>query len=160
MAIVNSVATTGAGYTSGFLTQRTGIAISSGTGYSIPVTGSVSGNPVYRGKVRIKIYNGIGTSPTVTLLTSSITDGTNTVVLPAGSYGTGTTPITPTIALTSTNWLELTFEFLVDYSAAGGGATGTLLGPGTAAAVVLTITPTLGGTSPGATMDVEVYGMA
>ena len=158
MAIINSVATTGPGYGSGFLTQRTGIAVSSGTGYSIPVTGSVSGNPIYRGKVRIKIYNGIGTSPTVTLLTSSITDGTNTVVLPAGSYGSGSTPITPTVTLSSTNWLELVFEFLVDYSTAGGGATGTLLGPGNSPAIVLTITPTLGGTSPGATMDVEIYG--
>lgn len=158
MAIVNSVATAGPGYGSGFLTQRAGIAVTSGTGYAIPVSGSVNGNPIYRGKCRIKIYNGTGTTPTLTLLTTSITDGTNTIILPAGSYGSGSSPITPTITLSSTNWFELVFEFLVDYSTLGGGSTGTLLGPGTAAAIVLTVTPTLGGTGPGATMDLEVYG--
>lgn len=153
MAIVNSVATAGPGYGSGFLTQRLAIAVASGTTYSVPATGSVNGNPIYRGKIRVKIYNGAGTSPTVTELVLQITDGTNTVVL-------DDVKPTATIALSSTAWFDYVKEFIVDYSTAGGGATGTLLGPGTAAAIVIQVIPSLGGTSPAATMDVEVYGEA
>lgn len=151
MAIVNSVATVGPAYGSGYLTQRTGITVSSGTTYSLPSTGSVNGNPIYRGKVRVKIYNGAGTSPTLTKLQVSITDGTNTVIIGDLNFGTAVT-------LSTTNWFDGEFLFLVDYSTAGGGATGTLLGPGTTAAVVVQVVPTLGGTSPAATMDIEVVG--
>jgi hypothetical protein len=150
MAIVNSVATAGPGYGSGFLTARTAIAVSSGNASVVPSSGSLA-LPVYRGKIRVKIYNGGGTSPTLTKLQISITDGTNTVIVEDRNFGTA-------VVLSSTNYYDGVFNFLVDYTTAGGGATGSLLGPANSPAMVVNVTPTLGGTSPGATMDVEVYG--
>lgn len=151
MAIVNSVATVTAGYGSGALTQRTGITVSSGTTYSLPSSGSVNENPVYRGKIRVKIYNGAGTSPTLTKLQISVTDGTNTVIVEDLNLSTAVT-------LSTTNWFDHTCEFLLDTSTAGGGATGTLLSPGNSPAIVVQVVPTLGGTSPACTMDIEVCG--
>lgn len=151
MAIVNSVATAGPGYGSGFLVSRTGIAVSSGSASAVPSSGSLS-QPVYRGKIRVKVYNGTGTSPTLTKLQIAITDGTNTVVVEDRNFSTAVT-------LSSTAYYDGVFNFLVD-SGAGGGATGTLLGPTLSPAMVVNVTPTLGGTGPGATMDVEVYGEA
>ena len=151
MAIINSVATAGPGYGSGFITSRTGIAVSSGSASAVPATGSLT-IPIYRGKVRVKIYNGAGTSPTLTKLQISITDGTNTVIVEDRNFGTAVT-------LSSTNFYDGVFNFLIDYSTAGGGATGTLLAPTVSTtAIVVNVTPTLGGTSPAATMDIEVYG--
>ena len=150
MAIVNSVATAGPGYGSGFLVSRTAIAVSSGSASAVPATGSLT-IPIYRGKVRVKIYNGAGTSPTLTKVQISITDGTNTVIVEDRNFGTAVT-------LSSTNYYDGVFNFLVDYTTAGGGATGSLLGPSNSPAMVVNVTPTLGGTSPAATMDIEVYG--
>jgi len=152
MAIVNSVATAGPGYGSGFLVSRTAIAVVSGSASAVPSTGSLA-QPVYRGKIRVKIYNGAGTTPTLTKLQIAITDGTNTVVVEDRNFSTAVT-------LSSTAYYDGVFNFLVDFSTAGGGATGTLLGPGNSPAMVVNVTPTLGGTSPAATMDVEVYGEA
>lgn len=153
MAIVNSVATAGPGYGSGFLVSRTGVAVSSGAATAVPATGSLA-QPVYRGKIRVKIYNGTGTSPTLTKLQIAITDGVNTVVVEDRNFGTAVT-------LNSTNYYDGVFNFLIDYSTAGGGATGTVLAPTVSTnAQVVNVTPTLGGTGPGATIDVEVYGEA
>ena len=151
MAIVNSVSTIGPGFGSDSITQRTGIIVTSGTTYSIPSTGSVNLNPIYRGRMRVKIYNGTGTTPTVTNIQASITDGVNTVLI--GEFAP-----TSAAAINATNWVDTLFEFLLDYSTLGGGATGTLLGPGTAVAIVGQIVPTLGGTGPGCTMDIEIAG--
>lgn len=153
MAIINSVATAGPGYGSGFLVARTAIAVSSGSASAVPSTGALS-QPVYRGKIRVKIYNGAGTSPTLTKVQVAITDGTNTVIVEDRNFSTA-------ITLSSTNYYDGVFNFLIDYSTAGGGATGTLLGPTVSTlAMVVNVTPTLGGTSPAATMDIEVYGEA
>lgn len=150
MAIVNSVATTTAGFGSGLLDQRTAIAVVSGSASSIPASGSML-VAKYSGKIRVKIYNGAGTSPTLTKLQISVTDGTNTVIVEDLNFGTA-------VVLSSTNYFDHTCEFLVDFSTAGGGATGTLLGPANSPAMVVNVTPTLGGTSPAATMDIEVCG--
>ena len=137
--------------------QATGIAITSGTAYYVPGTtsNSVAGllvPTITVGRVRVKIYNGAGTSPTLTKLQISITDGTNTVIVEDRNFGTAVT-------LSSTNFYDGVFNFLIDYSTAGGGATGTLLAPTVSTtAMVVNVTPTLGGTSPAATMDIEVYG--
>jgi hypothetical protein len=151
MAIVNSIATTGPGFGSGFLVARTAIAVSSGSASAVPSTGSLT-IAIYRGKIRVKIYNGAGTTPTLTKLQIALTDGTNTVVIGDWNFGTAVT-------LSSTSYWDGFIAFCVDYSTAGGGATGTLLAPTVSTnAQVVNVTPTLGGTSPAATMDVEIYG--
>jgi len=102
MAIVNSVATAGPGYGSGFLVSRTAIAVSSGSASAVPSSGSLT-IPIYRGKIRVKIYNGAGTSPTLTKVQISITDGTNTVIVEDRNFGTAVT-------LSSTNYYDGVFN--------------------------------------------------
>lgn len=151
MAIVNTVANTTQGFGSGFLTQRVGIALTSGTTFSLPSTGSVNGNPIYSGKMRIKIYNGGGTTPTLTALQLKATDGVNTVIFDDLNFSAAVT-------LSSTSFFDYIKDFNFDFSTLGGGATGTLLAPGTAVAMVFQAVATLGGSSPTASMDMEVCG--
>jgi len=152
MAITNSIATTGPSFGSGFLVARTAIAVSSGSASAVPSTGSLT-IPVYRGKIRVKVYNGAGTTPTLTKLQIAITDGTNTVIVGDWNFSTAVT-------LSSTNYADVNCNFCVDALSTAGGAVGALLayGGSSAPAMVVNVTPTLGGTSPAATMDIEVYG--
>jgi hypothetical protein len=130
---------------------QTGIALST-TGQQsnpIPSSGVILGTTV--GAIRIKIYNGGGTSPTLVDLLVTASDGTNTVLI-AQSL------IHPTVAwplTTATSWFEFEFEYLLDAasSGSGGGAAGQLLPGG---ATSFSVKTTLGGTSPTASMDVEI----
>lgn len=89
--------------------------------FPIPATGLLAPT-CSAGRIRIKCYNG-ATGITVTDITVTATDGTNTVNLPQGKYHPSTA-----LALTTTAWLEWEFGFILDVagSGAGGGATGQL----------------------------------
>jgi hypothetical protein len=141
-----------------------GIPIATATAYYIPSTTPYTSAYVVplavgvtSGRMRVKIYNGAGTSPTVTKLQVQASDGTNKVVIFDQNYGTAVT-------LSTTSWLDEMFDFIVDTAASGsgGGATGQLIAPTSSAAGGITqfiVTPTLGGTSVAATMDVEFFGL-
>lgn len=126
-----------------------GVALS-GTGQASTVlaaTGALPGTTA--GKIRIKIYNGAGTSPTLVDIVVTATDGTNTVEIFAFHPNSA-------ITLSSTNWFDGFFEYLLDTASAtagAGGAFGQLLPGG---ATSFTIKTTLGGTSPSASMDLEI----
>lgn len=130
---------------------RTGIALST-TGAqtnTIPATGVLAVGTT-AGRFRFKIYNGGGTSPTLVTASVTATDGTNT---PYPLFTT--TPATP-FAIGTTGWVDRFFDYLIDTAtttAGAGGATGQLLPGG---AVTFTISTTLGGTSPTASMDLEL----
>jgi hypothetical protein len=125
----------------------------------LPPTGVNSGLfavPFSTFKLRIKVYNGAGTSPTLTDITVTVTDGTNTVTVWSFHPGTAVT-------LSSTSWYDSgPLEFVVDTAASGsgGGAVGQLIAPvqsaTTGAIQTITVKTTLGGTSPAATIDVDV----
>lgn len=146
MAIVNSCATfTGVGAQ---LVQLVGVSFN-GTGPTttrIP-SGSTNLSPVVnRGYVRAKIYNGGGTSPTLTDITIQAGDGTNTVGL--DNYHPGVA-----VTLSSTSFADVLFDVLFDSLATGGGASGALSGGGATFFNVLT---TFGGTAPSALGDFEL----
>jgi hypothetical protein len=100
------------------------------------------------GWCRLKIYNGGGTSPTLTSLKVSASDGTNSVLIfafnPSGAHN-----------LSATSWFDECFDFLVDVAAtgSGGGASGQFIALNGISS--LTIATNLGGTSPTATLDAE-----
>lgn len=111
----------------------------SGTGQqstAIPASSGAFAPAISTGKIRYKIYGGGGTSPTLTDVVITATDGTNTVTLGSGvlhpssaiAIGTGTTGM-----------IDTEIDFILDISATS-----------------FTIKTTLGGTSPTASMDVEV----
>ncbi len=104
------------------------------------------------GRMRVKIYNGGGTTPALTDLLVTASDGTNTVVI-------GQSVLHPTVAITitATQWFEYEFEYLLDVAAsgAGGGASGQLSGV-VGGATSFAVKTTLSGTSPTASMDVEL----
>lgn len=95
--------------------------------------------PSRSGIVNVKISAGIGTSPTVVALDITATDGTATEQVdaynPAVAYALGANAV-----------FHKTFRYLVDLNAASAG-------PG---ATTITVGTTLGGTSPGATLDLEL----
>jgi hypothetical protein len=142
----------------------TGIAVTSGTTYYVPGTtlNTVAGllvPTVTIGRLRIKIYNGTGTSPTVTKIQVMSFDGTNSVVVADWNFSTAVT-------LSSTSWLDVMMDFITDTASGttSGGAVGQLIGGASATSgnggiQCLKIIPTLGGTGPGATMDAEVFGL-
>lgn len=145
MSIVNSVGTfTGVGAQ---LVQQTGISMNGAgpTTTTVPSSGSFS-PVVNRGYVRVKVYNGGGTSPTLTDITLQAGDGTNTVTLDNFHPGVAVT-------LSSTSFADVLFDILLDSLATGGGSTGTLSGGG---ATIFKILTTFGGTAPSALMDIEV----
>jgi|HubBroStandDraft_2_1064218.scaffolds.fasta_scaffold00006_30 hypothetical protein len=141
-----------------------GIAVTSGTTYFVPGTSlnSVAGllvPTITCGRVRVKIYNGTGTTPTLTKLQVQAFDNTNTVVIADWNPSTAAT-------LSSTSWFDSYADFVVDTapSTISGGAVGWLIGSASAVTgnggiTSLKVIPTLGGTGPGATMDVEVFGL-
>ena len=144
--------------------QATGIAVTSGSTYYVPGTSSnsVAGllvPTITIGAVRIKIYNGTGTSPTLSSLAIQGYDGTNTVTLHFWDFATAVT-------LSSTSWADLCWNpFVADTapSTTSGGAVGYLIGSASATSgnggiECIKVIPTLGGTGPGCTMDVEVFG--
>lgn len=132
---------------------QTGLALS-GTvqqTFPFPASGSFS-TPFTAGKLRLKIYNGGGTTPAVSDLVVRFTDGTNTIYIANGVYHP-----TAAITLSATQWLEWYIEFILDVattSGAGGGSIGQLLASvaGANAGAVLT---TMTGTSPTASMDLD-----
>lgn len=115
----------------------------------LPATGTFS-TPFTAGKLRLKIYGGGGTTPAISDIVVSFTDGTNTVYPPQGVYH-------PTAAktLSATLWLEWYFEFLFDVASTGGSGTvgGMLASVGGANAG--TILTTMTGTSPTASLDID-----
>ena len=145
MAIVNSIGTfTGVGAQ---LVALTGISMNGAgpTTTTVPSSGSFS-PVVNRGYCRVKVYNGGGTSPTLTDITLQASDGTNTVTLDNFHPGVAVT-------LSATSFCDWETEFIFDSLATGGGSTGTLSGGGATTFKVLT---TFGGTAPSALMDIEI----
>lgn len=116
-----------------FLNQNVAL---SGTGQqsnTIPSTGSFAPT-ISTGKVRVKVYAGIGTSPTLVDLLITGSDGTNTVEIAQVHPNSA-------VVLSSTSLFDEVFDFETDLNLTS-----------------ITIKTTLGGTSPGATMDAEVAG--
>lgn len=142
-----------------------GIPITSGTSYYIPATTAAATTatvaiPTFtQARLRIKIYNGAGTTPTLTKIQIAGQDGTNTVIVADRNFGTA-------ITLSTTSWYDEWFEIICDTapSTTSGGAVGYLIGSASATSgnggmQNLRIVPTLGGTSPAATMDLELLGL-
>ena len=149
MAIVNSVGTATAGYGSGYLVQKVAQPLVDGAN---TITLSTSVVPLARGKIRVKVYGAAGTSPALTDIYATATDGTNTVRLGALSLHPAAA-----VALSTTSWVEMIGEFLLDTGlvSGNGGASGDLIGTGaTSFSVVITIS----GTGETATADVELCG--
>ena len=138
----------GVGVRNDTLYYQTGVSLS-GTGQqtkTIPASGVILGTTA--GYIRIKIYNGGGTSPTLTDLLVQASDGTNLVPIYFLHPNVA-------IALTATQWFDDYFDYLLDTAASGsgGGAAGQLLPGGATSFNILT---TMGGTSPTASMDLEI----
>jgi hypothetical protein len=131
MSITNSVASAGL-EASGQLTQKTDIALSGTVQQTNSVTSILP--TISRLKVRFKISAGGGTSPTLTDVVIQVTDGTSTVVVFKYHPSTADT-------LSSTAWTEITTPVMVFDLAAN----------------EVDILTTLGGTSPTATLDWEVF---
>ena len=122
------------------------VALAGTVQQSKPVPSSGSFSPaINRGYWRCKVYNGAGTSPTLTDLTVTAGDGTNTVTLDNIHPGTA-------ITLSSTSYADVCSDFIFDYTTSGGGASGSLIQYG---ATVINFLTTMGGTSPTATADYE-----
>lgn len=144
--------------------QATGIAVTSGNTYYVPGTSSnsVAGllvPTITVGRIRVKVYNGSGTSPTLTKLQILAFDGTNSVVVADFNVGTA-------ITLSSTSWADFVADVICDTapSTTSGGAVGYLIGSASAVTgnggiQCFKVIPTLGGTGPACTMDVEVFGL-
>jgi hypothetical protein len=100
------------------------------------------------GWVRVKIYNGGGTTPTVIAVKILAGDGTNTIVVDYFNPATAH-------SLSATSWYDRSIYFLCDVAAsgAGGGASGQLIALN--GVNQIQIQTTLGGTTPTATMDSE-----
>jgi hypothetical protein len=149
MAIVNSLGKATAGYGAGLLTQLLAQALADGANtVNVPVSPSLSS-----GKIRIKVYNGTGTTPAVTDIYVNGKDGTNSVRLGAMSLHPAAA-----FAITSTAYLEMIGEFLVDTglaAATNGGSTGKLITQGITSFDVII---TMSGTSEAALADIEVCG--
>lgn len=110
----------------------------SGTGQQTntlpPSSGSFSPT-MSKGKFRIKVYAGTGTTPTLTDIVVTVTDGTNTIEIFAFHPNSA-------IALSSTSWYDSgPQEWEVDINATSA-----------------SVKTTLGGTSPGASLDWEILG--
>jgi len=88
---------------------------------------------ITRGYIRVKIYNGTGTAPTLTDLVVTVTDGTTTVYIYVAHPNTA-------FPLSTTSWFDVTIPFCVDINVN-----------------TVTVKTTLG-VPGGATMDLEVSG--
>lgn len=130
----------------------TGIALTQAgnpTVVPIPATGTILGTT--SGKIRLKIYGGGGTTPIITSLLVTASDGTNTVRIYTE------VPVAAGIPLTAaTAWYDRYFEYLLDTAtttAGAGGATGQLLPGG---ATSFSISVNLGTTTGTASLDWEI----
>jgi hypothetical protein len=145
MAIVNSVATySGEGFQ---LIQSLAQAVSAAAlTVRVPLTGSIS-PAVARGLWRCKIYNPGGTTPAITSVTLTAGDGTNTVTLDNFVPTAG-------ITITSTAYIDVMGDFLLDTaSSSSGGSSGTLIFGG---ATFFTFTFAVTGTSASFSADCEI----
>jgi hypothetical protein len=103
------------------------------SGTALQTTSFTSISPSIRSaKVRVKIYNGAGTSPTLVALVVNVTDGTTTETVYAMNPAVA-------VALSTTAWLDVTFQFLSELNV-----------------TQIDVKTTLGGTSPTASLDVQV----
>ena len=133
MAITNSVVFITPGFGAPVLRTNLAVALSgsSPAATTIPSTGSFT-LTARMGWIHIKISGGGGTSPTVVSLNCTATDGTTTeqfaVYNPAAAF-----------SLAANSDLNLIFPFCLDINAN-----------------TFTVNTTLGGTSPTATLDLEV----
>jgi hypothetical protein len=128
--------------------QNLGVVLSGTTTVVLPSTGTFS-LATTCGRIRCKVYAGSGTSPTVSSILLTATDGTNTVTF--GEF----TPASA-VALSATSWIDFMKDYILDTINAATGAGGTpgqLINPG---AVKFSFIITMGGTSPGAKADVEI----
>jgi hypothetical protein len=132
-----------------------GIALSTtgAVANTIPASGTLTpAFGVVAGRIRVKVYAGAGTSPALAALAIKVSDGTNTVTV---------AEFNPAVAVTlsSTSWYDGVFIFLIDVGSTSGGATGQMISNTTTpqiGATTVIVTTTLSGTTPTATMDVEV----
>jgi hypothetical protein len=132
---------------------QSGIALTtagSSTPVPIPATGVILGTAA--GRIRLKFYNGGGTTPTITAISVTASDGTNTILIPQSIFNLSGGQL-----LSSTKWLDFEFDYLLDVatlSTGAGGTTGQLLpGGATSFAVNYTMTGTLGTGS----LDAEIF---
>lgn len=132
---------------------QTGLALS-GTvqqSFPIPLTGVLAPTTTM-GRIRLKIYNGGGTTPALTDVLVTGSDGTNTVVI-------GQAVLHPNVAITllasGNQWLEFIFDYLFDVGSPGGGASGQL-SSAIGGANSFSVKTTLSGTAPTASMDMEI----
>ena len=137
----------GMGVKNDTLYKNLGVSLAGTTTVVLPSTGTFTLGTT-TGKVRCKIYGFTGTSPTVTNVLYTATDGTNTVTFAS---------FNPTVAFagSSTAWLDLFEAYLLDTASGttSGGTVGQLINGG---AVKFSFIITMGGTSPGAKADVEI----
>jgi hypothetical protein len=133
MAIINTVSECNPGF--GIAAQvpqvlATALSTTGAVANTIPATGTLA-QTFRSGKIRIKISSGAGTSPTLAALIVTVTDGTTTELVaafnPAVAYALGANAV-----------IDLVFTFICDIFANK-----------------ITVTTTLGGTSPTANMDME-----
>lgn len=129
--------------------QNLNVAISGAGPSNVTIPSSGSFPIAYStGWVRAKIYNGGGTTPAVTQVKTTVSDGTNTIVIDQ---------FNPTVAhsLSATSWFDRIIDFLADVAAtgAGGGASGQLIALNGITSI--TVAVSLSGTTPSATVDLE-----
>ena len=119
--------------------------------WPLPASGTFS-TPFTAGKLRLKIYNGGGTTPAVTNIVVTFTDGTNTVYPMQGLYHP-----TSAVTISSTAWIEWYFDFMFDVASSGGsGTVGGMLatvGGANAGSVITTMT----GSSGTASLDIDFF---
>jgi hypothetical protein len=145
MSIVNSIATYGQ---EGFqLYQTIGQQVRTGAlTVTVPSSGSIS-PAVTRGLWRVKVYNPGGTSPSITSVTITALDATNTVTID------NFVP-TASITITGTAWVDVMGDFIVDTGvASNGGAAGAMIFGG---ATSFNFVFVQGGTSPTYSVDAEI----
>lgn len=145
MSIVNSIATySGEGYQ--LIQSLAQVVSAAALTVKVPTTGSIS-PAVTRGLWRTKVYNGGGTTPAITSVTLTGTDGTNTVTLDNFVPTSG-------ITISSTAYIDVCGDFIFDTAASStGGLSGTLIFGG---ATSFTFTFAVSGTSATFSADCEI----
>ena len=145
MSIVNSIATySGEGYE---LIQSTAqVVTAAALTVRVPLTGSIS-PAVTRGLWRTKVYNPGGTTPSITSVTLTAGDGTNTVTIDNFVN-------VATLVISTTAYMDVCGDFIIDTAAAStGGLSGTLIFGG---ATFFTFTFVVSGTSATFSADCEI----